>query len=261
MKIAPKDRVRLLQLAIKNGMQLGVVDIETSHMLVKTFAIGRKININHSQVIKPTQVISIQYLLNNDKKAKYLEWTTLENGEHDDSSMLEDFATNILPNMDVVVTQNGDSFDFKILNDRLMTQKLTNLVQKPSLDILKTSKASFRGVSHKLDYRSKIHGKGGKISMTEQDWFDVEDNILPVSAKMGPYGCKDVEDTRDVLFEELPYYKRLPLLVENVILEFSEARPVCQKCQDSKKRKFDTVKKGRGLSVSWECLNCGNEWK
>lgn len=261
MRIDAKDREKFLKLAIKRGLVLGVYDIETSHMEVRTFYIGQKVSISHKQIIKPSKVISIQYLSTPMKKAKYLQWDNIGKLDHDDSSMLEEFVTNILPKMDLVVTQNGDNFDKKVLNDRLMLQKLPLFTSKPSIDILKLSRKSFRAPSHKLDYRSSIHGFGGKIHMIDEDWVDVETNRKPVSAKMGPYGCKDVEDTLNLFWAELPYYKDLPADVEKTILKFlppevskenKKIGPKCPKCKKYKHKYMDVkVIKGK-----IHCNNC-----
>lgn len=219
MRIPPQLRVKFLKEAIDNGLKFLPYDIETSHMLVRTFYIGQKVSLHHHQIKEPSKVISIQYMWATDKKAKYLEWDKVGKS-FDDSQMLEEFATNILPKADITLTQNGDRFDFITLNERAKVHKLSILDQKPSIDILKLSRKSFRAASHKLDYRSQQQGLGGKIQMVDQDWVDIEENGIPVSKKMAKYGCKDVEDTLRVFWEELPYYKDLPTVVEKVILSF-----------------------------------------
>lgn len=268
MRIPSNFRVLFLKQAIKNGLNLLAYDIETSHMLVRTFYIGQKVSIHHNQIVRPSQVISIQYMWAEDKKAQYLEWDKV-NKEFDDSSMIEEFTTNVLSIADITLTQNGDKFDFVTLNERAKSLHLTILAQQPSIDILKLSRKSFKSASHKLDYRSHQQGLGGKIQMVDQDWVDVEENGVPVSKKMGPYGCKDTEDTLKLFWKELPYYKDLPVAVEKVILKFLPKEFLQKhlghlhsiiKCPDCKaKHRCCTNIKVTKKDVT--CLNCKQKLK
>jgi hypothetical protein len=274
MRIPANLRVKLLKEAIANGLQLLTYDIETSHMLVRTFYIGSKVFLRHDQIKEPSKVISIQYQFQDMKKAKYLKWDKNYSAkslnrsvaDFDDTLMLEEFATNILPKADIILGQNSDRFDFITLNERMKVHHLSLLDPRPSIDILKLSRKSFRAASHKLDYRSHQQGLGGKIIMIDQDWVDIEENGVPVSKKMAPYGCKDVEDTTALFWAELPYYKDLPIAVEKVILSFLDKKiekkvntnPKCKKCKSS-----HVWKKGKDINKHgpynrYKCADCNH---
>lgn len=272
MRIPANLRVKLLKEAISNGLQLLTYDIETSHMLVRTFYIGQKVSIHHPQIKEPSKVISIQYQFQNMKKAKYLQWDKAfknlkgDVSDFDDSSMLEEFSTGILPKAHIILGQNNDRFDFITLNERIKVHKLSVLEPKPSIDILKLSRKSFRSASHKLDYRSLQQGLGGKITMIDSDWVDIEERGVPVSKKMAPYGCKDVEDTTNLFWAELPYYKDLPASVEKVILSFLDTpKPkttphICLKCAKSKRgSKLNTHVMKNEKEV--HCRSCDHVWR
>jgi DNA polymerase elongation subunit (family B) len=181
--------------------------------------------------------------------------------------MIEEFVTNVLSKADVIVTQNGDKFDLVILNERAKALKLSVLDQKPSIDILKLSRKSFRAVSHKLDYRSEQQGLGGKITMVDNDWVDIEERNVPVTKKMVPYGLKDVVDTEKLLWKELPYYKDLPVSVEKTVLSFlntvenkpksTESLFVCSKCRKNHRPCKLIIKKNHKEI----CKSCNsNKW-
>lgn len=263
MKIPANLRVKFFQAAIKNGMKFLPYDIETSHMELTSFYIGQKVSIYHNQIRSPSKVISIQYMWGTDKKAKYLEWDRInKNGgsnSFDDSKMIEKFSTEIFSQADLTLTQNGDRFDFITLNERAKVLKLSTLDTIPSIDILKLSRKSFKAASHKLDYRSQQQGLGGKIQMCDQDWIDIEYNGVPVSKKMAPYGCKDVEDTYELFWKELPYFKDLPATVEKVVLSFLEKptkqkalQAYCKKCR-SGHRACNELSKGK---AGFKCKTC-----
>lgn len=250
-----------LKAAIKNGLKLLFWDTETSLMEVYTHYIGQKVSISPGQIKVPSKVICIQYMFEGESKAKYLEWDRDSDG-FNDSLMLQEFVENVLNQADIIVGQNSDNFDHKVLNFRLMLQGLPSMDDKPSIDILKLSRKAFRGPSHKLDFRSTAYGFGGKNKMEMIDWIDLSEGKTEVADKMGPYGCKDVTDTRKVFWKELPYYPRLPLKVEKVIEKFlPEIAQFCQKCADRRQRRFDViVTKISAKRDKVECLNCNTSW-
>lgn len=269
MRIPATDRTKMFKTAIKNGLKLMTLDSETSHAIARTFYIGRDVSLQHRQVKVPNKVITIQYKWAHEPKAKFLEWTKVSNRfddarNFDDSKMITEFLTNILPQADIVLTQNGDAFDLKVLNERAKELHLPIMVQKPSMDILKLSRKSFKSLSHKLDYRSSQQGLGGKITMVDDDWVDVEEKGVPVSRKMAPYGLKDVMDTESLMWKELPYYKDLPVAIEKVIQSFipktfptSEKRLKCLHCEEMKESKFEVTKKGSHIF----CNRCGSHYR
>lgn len=240
MRIPPQLRKKFIKEAIKNGMKVLTYDIETSHAILRSFRTYGKTYLHHKQVKVPSKVITIQYKWADQKKAKYLKWKKVTNKHDDtrnfdDSEMIEEFANNILSKADLTITQNGDKFDYRVLNERAKALQLIIMDQKPSIDILKLSRKSFAAASHKLDYRSEQQGLGGKILMVDDDWVDIEEKSVPVEKKMVPYGLKDIIDTEDLsLNKEIDYYKDLPVAVEKVILSFLSKKgvtPFCAKCR------------------------------
>jgi len=273
LRIPASLRIKFIREAIKKGLKVLTYDIETSHMLVRSFYIGQKVFLSHNQVKIPNKVITIQYKWMHEKEAKYLQWDKVctkydDTRNFDDSSMIEEFIENVFSRADIIVTQNGDRFDCLVLNERAKALHLLTLDQKPSIDILKLSRKSFRAASHKLDYRSVQQGLGGKIKMVDDDWVDVEERGVSARKKMIPYGLKDTMDTEKLMWKELPYYKDLPVAVERVILSFLPhytSRPEkvkkvkirCELCR-ARHRLSTNVKKS---NVGFKCLTCNNRWK
>lgn len=271
-RIPAKLRIKYFKAAIKNGMKLVTFDMETSHATVRTFYIGSKVSIPASAVIHPTKIITVQYAINNGKP-KYLAWDKVSNkfegsGNFDDASMVEEFTTSIYNEADLILTQNGDGFDHKILVERAKVHKTTPPTRTiPSIDILKLSRAAVRPMSHKLDYRSKQQGLGGKHAMRDSDWVDIEERGVSVMKKMVPYGLKDITDTYNLFWKELPYYKDIPKAIESVVLKFltggEYAHPgrvkktVCPKCRKKRRLATDiTFLRGN----TYLCNNCGKKF-
>lgn len=261
-KITLKD----FKLACKNGLRALHFDTETSPLLAYLFQIGSNISVSHKQIKQGSgiKVISIQYKWEGDKKTKFLVWDWQGNTKGgNDESMLREFVDNVLSKADLILGQNTDGFDFKVLNDRLCQLRLPTLSDIPSLDILKMSRKSFRMPSHKLDFRSNRYGLGGKHGMEMQDWIDVVEGHVPAEKKMVPYGCKDVDDEQRIMYREFDYYRNLPVKVQKTIRKFlpieREARafrPHCLDCKKAKKQKFDLQHLGHKIK---SCNNCGGK--
>src|SRR5258708_5869475 len=135
MRIPANLRTKFLKEAIKNGLKELTYDIETSHSLLRMFPTSGQVWLRHDLIKVPGKVISIQYKWGHEKQAKYLMWDKVETKyrdvrDFDDSSMIEEFITNVLSRADLTVTQNGDRFDFTTLNERAKALKLSTLDQK-----------------------------------------------------------------------------------------------------------------------------------
>src|SRR6266702_1793314 len=89
------EREEWIKNAVRDGLGLLYYDIETSLMEVYTHYIGNKVFISPNQIKVPSRVISIQYMFEGDKKAKFIKWEKTNKG-FSDAKMLEEFVTKIL---------------------------------------------------------------------------------------------------------------------------------------------------------------------
>jgi hypothetical protein len=204
--------------AVDNGMKVLHLDCETSPAVVYTHYIGSKTSISHSQIKSDSLIICVQYMWDSEKEAKYIPWEKI-NGKWDDKSALEEIS-NLINEADIIVGQNINDFDMKVLNNRLMLNRLTPIDNNNTIDVLKLSYRSFKKLSHKLDYRAHVLGQAGKNKMEFKDWINVLEGKVPVSRKMAPYGCKDVEETKKVFYREFEYYKDLPAKIKKIIKSY-----------------------------------------
>lgn len=218
-----KITLEMFKKAVKNGMRVLHLDIETSLGTFCGFQIGSRVNISYKQILTAPQVMCVQYKWEGDKKANYLEWDkvrerTVYDSGFDNSKLLKEIS-KLIQQSDIICGQNNDNFDMKMLQDGLVNNNLPAFDYEVTLDILKMSRKVFRPLSHKLDSRAKKYGYEGKIEMDLEDWKDVTFNDKPISAKMGPYGCKDVIEEQKIFYREFEHYK-LPKKVISTILKF-----------------------------------------
>lgn len=261
LKLQLKDLLK----AVDNGLKVLHWDIETSISKFYGFNTGKQY-VGHHQIVEgsETKIMSIQYKFEGQKKVHSFVWDfNKKTLQGDDTKLLLAFVL-VLNQADITVGQNTDGFDFKVLNDRLMLLGLPPFDHELSIDILKLSRKSFRKLSHKLDFRSKLFNLGGKHRMEMQDWIDIVEGRTTVETKMLPYGLKDVDDAQKIMYKEFNYYKKLPVKVERVIREFliTEEQPTCLKCEQNKQRKHDVkvFTKSKKHGIVYECLHCKSTW-
>jgi hypothetical protein len=260
------EQIDLFKQAIKDRrISVGVFDLETSPSLFYGFSLGKQY-VGHTQVKEGTEtkIITAQYKSSLvDKKSKYLVWD-FKNGKGDDTKLVKEFV-KILSQYDILIGQNIRSFDVKVLQERAKALRLDPVEIDITLDTLVHSRSSFRALSHRLDFKSKQYGLGGKVRMDMADWIDIMEGRTRPEDKMVPYGLKDNDDTETVFWNDLPYLN-LPRSTINKILKMivgmdekkgKEPKPFCEVCRKGHRPAFDVKVTKKGL----QCQNCKRRWE
>lgn len=231
-------------------------DIETRPLKFWGWQTGKQY-VTSEQICEDSKVISIQWMLEGDKHVSYDTW----DHNHDDKKLLENFSKTF-KGVQVAVSQNGRNFDHKVLTWRLNVHKLPPLDQVTMFDTLSLSRSTFRMASHKLDYRSKVYGLGGKLRMHLPDWIDVVERKPGSLEKMLKYGCKDIEDLRGIFWRELPYYKNIPVALTLLLYpKETKVREFCPRCAHAKQSKFKIIPVNKCNKVFWSCERCRASWE
>lgn len=226
-------------------------DIETSLLEVYTHYIGSQCSIYHNQIKTEKKVICISYMEEGWKKPITLVW---ENGS--DIQLLKDFK-KIADQYPVLVAQNGDKFDIKVLNGRMWMEQLEPFTNILSLDTLKMSRGNMKLNSHKLDYKLKVLGDAGKNPMEFEDWVAVQNGNDKALKKMVKYCEKDVTGLRKVFWSLVPYVTKLPIHM-GVLL--SGDRDSCPTCSSTSFIKDGTRPSPAGRKQRFLCKECGHKW-
>ena len=133
-------------------------DIETSPMIVYSWRIGYKINLNYENVIENWKIICISYKWEHEDKVRNLVWDK----DQCDKQMLIDFI-KIANTADELVAHNGDRFDIKKVRTRCIYHRIPMFPKYRSLDTLKKSRGSFDFPSNRLDVIARYLGIGAKL--------------------------------------------------------------------------------------------------
>jgi RNase P subunit RPR2 len=199
-------------------------DIETSPNIVLSWRIGRKISIDHENLLHERAIICIGYKWEGQKRAHTLSWGQAQN----DKPMLRRFLKEA-NRADELVAHWGDKFDLPWLRTRCIFHGLPALPSYKTIDTCKIAKRLFLFNSNRLDYIAKFLGLNGKIHTEFDLWKAVVLRREPAALrKMLAYCRQDVQ------------------LLEKVYARLSEyARPKTH------------VGVMRGLD-KWTCAHCGS---
>lgn len=268
-----QDQILLFKQAIKNKtIKVIGFDLETSPSLFWGWRAGEQwVDASNLKENTETRIITAQYkeyLI--DKKSKYLMWDYNKETGGDDASLVEE-TIRILNDADIIIGQNSKSFDQKVLQERAKALGLPPINIDFMIDTLTSSRGSFKSMSHRLDYRSKQYGLGGKHKMEMRDWIDIVEGRVSPLKKMVPYGLKDNDDTESIFWKELPYYN-LPKTTINKILkliikpeevqkkkQYVARRDIiqpCPSCTKKRQARFNTEMRRGKL----HCNNCNGNF-
>lgn len=162
---------------------------------------------------------------------------------------------DLLDRADIIVAQNGDSFDIKKANARIIFHRLPPPSTYKTVDTLKLARKYFKFESNRLGDLGKFLGVGSKLPHTGfQLWAGCMEGDEDSWRLMREYNKADV-----ALLEEV-YYKLRPWAVNHPNLGLyanpSDPQRACPTCQSDRiqKRGFNYAK--LQVRQRWQCLDC-----
>lgn len=132
-------------------------------------------------------------------------------GSYDDSKLVLE-VRDLLDEADIVVAHNGDTFDFKVANSRMLANGLTPPSPFKTIDTKKLAKRIGCFNSNKLDDLARYFGLGRKIDTTFNLWLECIKGNRVAWSKMIRYNKHDVRLLEAVYYKLLPYSTRGPNL-------------------------------------------------
>ena len=135
----------------RDGPKVLIFDIETSPILAHVWGLWDQ-NVGLNQIKSDWHVLSwaAKWLGDSPKKIMYMDQRNNKNIE-DDTKILEGIW-NLLDEADVVITQNGKSFDVKKLNARFIMAGLQPPSSYKHIDTKVIASSKFGFTSKKLEY-------------------------------------------------------------------------------------------------------------
>ena len=226
-------------------------DIETSCNIVLTWNVGRKINIDYSNILKERAIICICYKWEDDRKVYGLTWD--EN--QCDKSMLEEFI-KIANQADELVGHNGDKFDIPKLNTRFLLAGMEPPLPYQSVDTLKHIKRNFAFTSNKLEFVNRMLGLPRKSKHEGFElWSKCYIGDSQALKNMLDYNINDVRILEETYLRLRPWIKPHPNTSLFILDESTHRCPTCGSNDliEQGKKYYTTV----NAYTQFRCGNCG----
>lgn len=182
-------------------------DIETSHNIVASFQLRDEYT-PHTNIIQERFVICAAWKWLGKSKvytASVLDDSKRFAKNHADDKHVIEALHRVLSEADVIVAHNGDNFDMKFVQARMLYHNLPALPPIKSIDTYKVAKARFRFNSNRLDYLGKFLGFGGKKSTPSGLWLDILKGDKKAVKVMVDYNKRDVTLLESVFKKFIPY--------------------------------------------------------
>jgi len=232
------------------------LDIETAPLLSFTWGIWQQ-DVPLNMIERDWFIISwsAKWFGDPDSKIMYMDQRNAKNIE-DDLKLLQGIW-KLLDQADVIVTQNGKSFDEKKLNTRFILNGMKPPSSYSHIDTKRIATRKFAFTSNKLEYLtdklcSKKKSKHKKFPGFEL-WRECLRGNKEAFKEMEHYNKMDV-----LSLEEL-YNKLQPWAKEANFMNITEA-PVCS-CGNDKLTKYGTKVIKSGRYQTYLCNKCGSRYR
>lgn len=173
-------------------MRIAFLDIETAPAIIAAFPPLHETNA--IWIESPTYILSFAVSWDDEKRVHTYclpDYPLFDKNIHDDKSLLADLHKT-LDAADFVVAHNGDRFDIKIINARLITQGFKPYSPIKTIDTLKIAKKIGRWDSARLDALCQSCGVGRKLATTGKDlWRACRNGDRQAFEQMRRYNAHD----------------------------------------------------------------------
>jgi len=236
-----------------NSPKIILWDIETSPNVVSVFQLRYNDWINPDNILKERYVISACWKELDSNKVESV--SVLDDPKlyakdpHDDSHVLKTIH-KVLSDADVIVHHNGDAFDIKFVEARMLIQGLSPLPPITKIDTKKVAKDRFLFNANNLNYLGKVLGVGRKIHTSLELWLDVLAGKKEAVKKMVRYNKQDV-----LLLEAV--FKKLQPYVQNHINRQLFGQTGCPRCGSTHVQSRGVHRAISQVYQRYQCQACG----
>ena len=162
----------------------------------------------------------------------------------------------LLDDADIVVTQNGNAFDLKKINSRMLYHGIIPYSPVRTIDTLLVAKKHFAFTSNKLAWMSKHHTTQKKSEHKKFPGFELWSECL----KDNPAAWREMKhyNSLDVLATEELYLKMRPWIAGHPdVSVYTQEKHTCPKCGsgDVQCRGFAVTQTGKFSRL--QCQMCG----
>ncbi len=243
---------------VNNKPKVLLVDIETAPLISYTWGMWQQ-NIALNQIKSDWHLLSwsAKWLGDSPNKIMYMDQRNAKNVE-DDKEILKGIW-KLLDECDIVISQNGISFDIKKLNARFILNGFSPPSSFKHIDTLRIARKKFAFTSNKLEYMStKLCKKFKKLKTKKFVGFELWKQCL--IGNLAAWKEMELYNKFDVLSLEELYNKLIPW--DNKAVDFNlytEGNNNTCKCGGTKFQKYGFHYTTAGKYQRFKCSKCGSE--
>jgi len=243
------------KLKMKTGPRVLLIDIETKPILAYVWALFDQ-NVSLNQIANDWSILSFSAKWLDDPPSKIMYKDVSRAKNIDDDKAVLAAIWKLLDEADVVISQNGKSFDHKKINARLILNGFTPPSSFKHIDTLLLAKKHFGFTSNKLAYMTdKLCTKYKKLEHKEFAGFEMWSACMAGNPKawrmMKKYNMYDV-----LSLEEL-YHKLIPWDSAVDFNLYHEGDTHTCKCGSHEFEKRGWHYTATGRFQRFRCFDCG----
>lgn len=235
-----------------NQAKILIWDCETSPLLVWTWGAYQA---NAVDVIEQSQLLCYAYKWAHEKTIHVIGQDDDPNyipGKNNDEWLTKELH-KLFDEADIIIAHNGDSFDQKVAQGRMMVHNLLPPSPYKQIDTKKVAKKYGRFATNKLDDLGEVFNLGRKTKHEGFDmWLKVMDGDASAWNKMKKYCKQDVNLENKLYLKLRPWIQSHPSV--SVINDMPDTCPACASTQ-LRQGGFFTTKTGK--YKRYQCLGCG----
>lgn len=239
-----------------NGPKVLLVDVETAPILGHVWSIWEQ-NVSLNQIKSDWHLLSwsAKWLGSPESEVMYADQRSAKNIE-DDSKLLKGIW-KLLDAADIVITQNGVSFDIKKLNARFILNGFPPPSHFKNIDTKIIASKKFGFTSNKLEYLTdKLCTKYKKLKHKQFAGFELWKECL--AGNKDAWAEMELYNRHDVLSLEELYIKLSPWDTGiNFNLYTDEATPTTCRCGCTKFERRGYHYTSAGKFQTYRCTECG----
>ncbi len=233
-------------------------DIETSGILVSTWNLYPE-SISHENMLQDWFIICAAWEKTGSKKIQtvsLLDDPKRFKKDHTDDYFVIKALREMLEDVDILIHHNGDRFDLKAFNSRLIYHKLPPLPKFLTIDTLKEVKKVAKFTSHRLDFLGKVLCGQGKQQTPSGTWLRAMKGEVESIKIMLSYNKVDVVVLKKVYEAIKPYMKNPPHM--GVMLQ-KDKNCSCKSCGSTHVKKNGIrITVAGGKKQELQCQDCGH---
>lgn len=240
---------------MKNSPKIATVDIETCPLESYTWGIWDQ-NVGLDQIKTEWSILSFAWKWLDSRKVEYADTGGRGEAKVRDDKALVGVLWTLLDQADLVVAQNGQRFDLKKINARLIVHGYGPYSPVRVIDTLQVAKKHFGFTSNKLEWQARYLAGTEKSKHKKFPGFELWSECLKDNpeawAELKKYNKQDVIATELVYLRQRPWIDQHP----NVGTYSLKAEVQCPKCGS-----FNLTKQGirvlqLGSYQQYKCNDC-----